>query len=172
VPNNNDVFNILHYRYVYLDSEERRSFAYNKYIIDNRISDIKEKQEFFLENSIETDNGKHIIKNCILWDVNLETNAIPEFIIIKFGQIKETIIKSELEFYNNIYNDTIIKNDDKYIIKIPMFFNTDIILYDTLELQIATSEIKSKSSSSLDVKSYSTYFVKNSFKLCFILLSI
>lgn len=144
--NNNDKFNILHYRYVYLDTSEKRNLAYNKYkyIIDNNIFDIIEKQEFFLENSIETNNGKHIIRNCILWDVNLETNAIPEFIIIKFGQIKETITKSELEFYNNIYNDTITKFDDKYLIKIPMFFNTDIILYDTLELQIATSEIKSK----------------------------
>ena len=142
----NNVFNILHFRYVYLDTDERERMLNNQNMIndENNIFDIKEKQEFFLENTIETNNGSYIISNCIIWDIFIETDIIPELIQIEFGLIKIDITKTELEFYNNIYNDTITQENNKFLIKIPMFFNCEIILYEDVILYIKTSVLNTK----------------------------
>ena len=146
----NNIDNILHFRYAYLDIDERKltmdsviknTYEYNKYIIKN--DDYQNNiLQIPLKKIIDSNNGEHIIKNCIITNIIIETDEIPEFIDIELDLIKEKITKEELLFYNNIYENITTMNN-KIQIKFPILFNKKIILFDTLELKIKTN-IKSK----------------------------
>ena len=162
---NNEIFNkiFLHYRYAILDTTERRAqfHSFNKINI-KQITNINNNDKnikyFELEDFIESDSGIFIIKNKIIYNVEIEFDDLPDYIIIEFGEIKKILTKEELLFYNNIYDNTITKIGEKTRILIPIFFKSEILLYDTIELKITTN---CKSKLSYKYKYVSNHLIDN-----------
>ena len=157
IPSKYDGDIYLHYRYAILDNGERTNYGIEFDIHKNTDINIydSDNKYFNLHNVLESDSNVFIIKNKIIRDLILECDVIPEIITINFGMINKLLTKEELLFYNNIYEDTITKFDiisdtnsyTKFKIKIPIIFNTDIILYGDIELKFTvkfTSNYRSK----------------------------
>lgn len=129
---------ILHIYGVILDSEERRSLYHYLpyYNYPNKKKDFTNTHINTEKKIISLHDGQFIFTNTQMQNVHIETTILPEKINIEHGSIHETLSIDDLLFYNKLYDDTITKDNDKFLIKIPILFNQSLLAIDGLNIKI------------------------------------